>query len=503
MPNRDNSPHAVSDAERTYAKKLAEVYVKLARMSPEQRAKYADKAKELSARLAKLPPAVKEIYDNEVRALSGAAASPAVSEKESAETAGKAAEPHQEEEVPVRRTSRKPKYEPDEDEYDDDDDYDDTDERPRRKGKAKGCLIVFLVLLLLVAAAGAFGWMWVNSEINGERGTEVSEATVIVERGSGPLTIGKLLQQNGIIRNAQVFRLYVRQTDTAGTLQYGEFTFSSDMSYDQIIETLQETNKERDDIVEVTFPEGIPAVEFANRMEEAGLCTAEEFLEEANNGDFSEFTFWNRRDENPNQFMACEGYLFPDTYQFFKDDSVHNMVAKLYAQFDANMTEEIYAQIDEMGFTLTEFITLASIVQEEAGDVEHQADVAAVFMNRLAEGSPVPKLQSNCSSYIQNDDDNNYIYNTIAWYYGDWNSIPAEIISAYDTYSIEGLPAGPISNPGLDAILNTLKYKESEYYGDYYYFVTDLTGKYYFAKTYEEHLQNDETRLEVNASLGQ
>ena len=156
-----------------------------------------------------------------------------------------------------------------------------------------------------------------------------------------------------------------------------------------------------------------------------------------------------------------------------------------------------------MGFTLTEFITLASIVQEEAGDVEHQADVAAVFMNRLAEGSPVSKLQSNCSSYIQNDDDNNYIYNTIAWYYGDWNSIPAEIISAYDTYSIEGLPAGPISNPGLDAILNTLKYKESEYYGDYYYFVTDLTGKYYFAKTYEEHLQNDETRLEVNASLGQ
>ena len=95
MPNRDNSPHAVSDAERTYAKKLAEVYVKLARMSPEQRAKYADKAKELSARLAKLPPAVKEIYDNEVRALSGAAASPAVSEKESAKTAGKAAEPHQ------------------------------------------------------------------------------------------------------------------------------------------------------------------------------------------------------------------------------------------------------------------------------------------------------------------------------------------------------------------------------------------------------------------------
>lgn len=502
MPNRDNSPHTVSEAERTYAKKLAEVYVKLARMSPEQRAKYADKAKELSARLSKLPPAVREIYDNEVRALSGAArrteqpAHPPVEQPAQTDSSEKQVK-H------ARGSSSVPAEIPEEEEEDYDDDYDDTEAAPRRRRKRKGCLIVFLVLLLLIAAVGVFGWMWVKSEIGGSRGSDVTEATVIVERGSGPLTIGRLLEENGIIRNAQIFRLYVRQTDTAGTLQYGEFTFRSDMSYDEIIATLQETNKDRDDIVEVTFPEGIPAVEFANRMEAAGLCTAQEFLDEANNGDFSNLGFWNRRDENPNQFMACEGYLFPDTYQFFQGDSVHNMVEKIYAQFDANMTDDIYAQIDDMGFTLTEFITLASIVQEEAGDVEHQADVAAVFMNRLAEGSPVPKLQSNCSSYIQNEDDNNYIYNTIAWYYGDWNNIPSEIVAAYDTYSIEGLPAGPISNPGLDAILNTLKYKESQYYGDYYYFVTDLTGKYYFAKTYEEHLQNDATRLQVNASLGE
>lgn len=465
---KDNrSPHAMSDAERAYIKKLAEVYVKLSKMTPEQRQKYADKEKELGVRLKKLPPAAREAYEDEVRALLDEGRRPVV--------------PAQEEDV--RDEER------DNDACDEEDESDEDAQPRKKKGKGcVGCLIVLLVLLLAAAAAAGAAWMWVKAEIDGDRGGEVTESTFIVERGSGTSTIGNQLADNGIIRNAIIFRFYVRQTEQDGTLQYGEFTFRSDMSYDEIIEVLQETNKERDDIVTVTFPEGIPAVEFANRMEEAGLCTAEEFLEVANNDDFSEYGFWNRRDENENQFMKCEGYLFPDTYQFFKDDSVHNMVGKLYGEFDSKMTEEMYAQIGEMGFTLTEFMTLASIVQEEAGGVEHQADVAAIFMNRLADDSPVRILQSNCSSYIQNENDNNYIYNTIAWYYGSWENIPQEIIDAYDTYNTEGLPAGPISNPGLDAITNTLRYAESEYYGNgYYFFVTDINGNYYFNQTASAH----------------
>ena len=474
MQKQNKSPHAVSDAERAYAQKLAEIQVKLSRMSAQQREKYTDKARELEARVEKLPPAVREVFDDEVRALSGG---------EAPVNAPSEPSPKNEEKQPPHRDSRQPDYE-----EEDEDEYDDDAPRKKKNRGCIGCLIVLLVIFLLISGAAGYGWMWLQAEINGDRGDTTTESTFIVERGSGTMTIGNQLQENGIIRNAQVFRLYVRQKEQDGTLQYGEFTFRSDMSYDEIIEVLQETNKDRDDIVTVTFPEGIPAVEFANRMEEAGLCTAEEFLEVANNDDFSEYGFWNRRDENENQFMACEGYLFPDTYQFFKDDSVHNMVGKLYGEFDSKMTDEIYSKIDEMGFTLTEFITLASIVQEEAGGVEHQSDVAAVFMNRLAEDSPVRILQSNCSSYIQNENDNNYIYNTIAWYYGDWSNIPQEIIDAYDTYNTEGLPAGPISNPGLDAIMNTLNYSQSEYAGNgYYFFVTDINGNYYFNQTASAH----------------
>ena len=300
------------------------------------------------------------------------------------------------------------------------------------------------------------------------------------------MTIGQALEEAGIIQSAQIFRLYVKLEGVAPALQYGSFELSSDMTYDEILEVLQQPQDNRD-TVRVTFPEGIPAVQFAQRMEEAGLCTAEEFLDVANNGDFSQFTFWNKRDENPNQFMACEGYLFPDTYDFFVGDDVYNMVAKIYGEFDKKFTEEMYQKVDEMGFTLSEFVTLASIVQEEAGGAEHQADVAAVFMNRLAENSPVPRLESNCASYIKNDNDNNYINNTIAPYYGGWDNIPQNIIDNYDTYNVAGLPAGPISNPGLEAMTNTLKYAESPYYGDYYFFVTDTLGNYYFNKTAEEH----------------
>lgn len=375
--------------------------------------------------------------------------------------------------------------------------------RRNARGGNRGCLIAVIAVLAILLICATMVFLWVKNEVDGKRGNAVTQ-TVIIDKGSGPLTIGKVLTEKGIIRNAQIFRLYARQSGKAETLQYGEFELSSDMSYDEIIEALQSTSDDRD-TVRVTFPEGIPAVQFAQRMEDAGLCSAEEFLEVANTGDFSQFGFWSKREENPDQFMAAEGYLFPDTYDFFVGDSVYNMVAKIYGEFDSKMTDEMYAQINAMGFTLSEFITLVSIVQEEAGGVEHQADVAAIFMNRLADNSIVSRLESNTSSYITNPDDNNYLFNTVAQYYGGWESIPQNIIDAYDTYKKEGLPAGPISNPGLDAMQNTLKYKESVYADPndpYYFFVTDLAGTYYFGRTANEHAANCEKAWAVNAQMG-
>ena len=106
-----------------------------------------------------------------------------------------------------------------------------------------------------------------------------------------------------------------------------------------------------------------------------------------------------------------------------KDDTVHHYVETFYAHFDKQITDEMYAAMEEQGMTLPEVVTLASFVQEEAGN-DQDDNVAQVFRNRLAEGSPYPKLQSNTSSHVQSDADNNYLWNWVAPYYGGWDSIP-------------------------------------------------------------------------------
>lgn len=139
-------------------------------------------------------------------------------------------------------------------------------------------------------------------------------------------------------------------------------------------------------------------------------------------------------------------------------------------------------------------------MQEEAGNSQ-DSNVAQVFRNRLAEGSPYPRLQSNTSSHIQSDADNNYLWNWVAPYYGSWDDIPENILAAYDTYSCTGLPAGPISNPGLAAIKAALEPQPDGEAKDAYFFVTDLKGNYYYAHTLAEHNENCKTAAAVNKSL--
>lgn len=366
----------------------------------------------------------------------------------------------------------------------------------RKKGGAGKILLVVLLLLLLAAGAAV---LFARSEIYGSSkpGTAV---TVSIQQGSGVAAIANKLKDAGVIRSAYLFRWYVGEKGAAAKLQYGDFELTTGSSYDALISTLSQYAKA--ETVRVTIPEGTTAIAIAQKMEAAGLCTAEAFLKEANEGDFSTYTFWQYVPEDkdaPNRFMKCEGYLFPETYEL-KDDTVHNYVATFYAQFDAQITEEMYAALKKQEMTLPELVTLASFVQEEAGNSQ-DSNVAQVFRNRLAEGSPYPMLQSNTSSHIQSDADNNYLWNWVAPYYGGWDDIPENILAAYDTYSCTGLPAGPISNPGLAAIKAALEPQPDEEAKDAYFFVTDLKGNYYYAHTLAEHNANCKTAAAVNKSL--
>ena len=367
----------------------------------------------------------------------------------------------------------------------------------RKKGGAWKILLVLVVLLALAAGAAL---LFARSEING-RTTDAEPVTVSIPQGSGVSAIAQKLKDAGVIRSAYLFRWYVGQKGTAAKLQYGDFALTPGTGYDDLIAALSTYAKA--ETVRVTIPEGTTAIAIAQKMEAAGLCSAEDFLKEANEGDFSEYTFWQYVPDDadaPDRFMKCEGYLFPETYEFLKDDTVHNYVATFYAQFDAQITDEMYAELKKQEMTLPELITLASFVQEEAGNSQ-DSNVAQVFRNRLAEGSPYPRLQSNTSSHIQSDADNNYLWNWVAPYYGGWDNIPENIVAAYDTYSCKGLPAGPISNPGLAAIQAALDPQPDEDAKDAYFFVTDLKGNYYYARTLSEHNANCQTAAEVNKSV--
>lgn len=179
---------------------------------------------------------------------------------------------------------------------------------PPKRGH-KGCLVLVVLVVVLLAAA-AFGAFSIMQDVNG-RDQLGDEVLVTVQQGENSASIARSLKDAGVIKYPNIFRYYLKYTGKSANLQYGDFTLVQGQSYDSIIETMSQYAKR--ETVSVTFPEGITAQRFAQLMEEAGLCTAEEFLDVANNGDFSQYEFWNEIPEDPNRFMKCEGYLFPDT----------------------------------------------------------------------------------------------------------------------------------------------------------------------------------------------
>lgn len=379
-----------------------------------------------------------------------------------------------------------------------DEDEEEEEEEPRRRFPV-GLLVVVIILALV--GVGAWKTMQFYGELSGA-GSLGEEKTVTIEQGSTVTDITAVLKENGIIEYDWLFRLYAKYSGRASSLQYGDFTLRSGMEYNEILKTLS-VQQVRRSTVTVTFPEGSTAVAIAQRMEENGLCTVDEFLACANGedgSDFSQYEFWNAIPDSEGRLMKCEGYLFPDTYEFYTDDTVYNYVNTFYTQFDAR-TSELWGTINEKGTTMNDVVILASFIQEEAGLAAEDAKVSACFHNRLESEDPLwaeHKLESNASSYIMQDEDNNYLWNSpTAQYYGwpEQGYIPEEVLDAYDTYRISGLPAGAISNPGYDAILAALNPDEEYLAEGYYFFVTgnpngDHPGEYFYARNADEHYQN-------------
>lgn len=365
--------------------------------------------------------------------------------------------------------------------------------RPRRRKRKKRRNPIGLILLglLLVVAIGLFaGYSYYHGEIEGTRRAK-GEIEVEIPQGSGTAKIASILQEEGVIGNSYLFRYYSRKVEADGTYQYGSFTLDPREGYDGIIRRLQEV-QQRLETVTVTFPEGYNAFQMGEVLEEAGLCTQEEFLDAVQNHTFA-VDFIGEISDDPLKLVRLDGFLFPDTYQFYTDEDVDSIILRMLGNFqDRILTIENQAAMHEAGYTLEELAIFASIIQKESANVEEMYNVSSVFTNRLAADSEYPRLES-CTT-------NNYIQDYITPYYdGD---PPQEVLTAYDTYDRSGFPIGAICNAGEDAFDAALHPEKNTLDGEYYFFVTDVEYTHYYGRTYQEHLNNIEKAKAVNRIYG-
>ncbi len=222
----------------------------------------------------------------------------------------------------------------------------------------------------------------------------------------------------------------------------------------------------------ITIPEGYTLARIAMLLEEKGFCTIEEFITASQEGDFSEFTLAVKMQQVEDSCFKLEGILFPDTYEVYTGESPDAIIRRMLAHTEQMLGEKLMADIAASPYTVSEIFTLASIIEKEAFGAAEMRNISSVLHNRLDSGM---KLQ--CDVTI------NYVEGAIKPFIsGDKNRFN----SLYNTYKCPALPAGPICNPGLDAIKAALEPADT----DYLFFLTDKDKNYLYAVTYEEHKEN-------------
>lgn len=294
-------------------------------------------------------------------------------------------------------------------------------------------------------------------------------------------TLTEILYERGAIETPEFFRLYATLTiDDWDYFEKGVYQVATNLDYEDLINTLQGGNETRETVT-VTILEGSNALEIAQLMAENEVCTAEEFLAALNEIDFSNYSCIAQMGDTTGRYYAVEGYLFPDTYDFYKGEELDSVIGKLINNFMDKMSSDATAAlIAQSGMSMDEIVRLASIIQCEAADDSDMYKVSAVLHNRLAFGAEYDIFRLECDS-------------TTFYPYKRAGDVPQEnalSYGKYDTYQIEGLPAGAICNPGMDALNAAMKPSTEGDASSYLYFCHDADGNAYYATNSWDHQYN-------------
>lgn len=340
--------------------------------------------------------------------------------------------------------------------------------------------IVWLCMVLLLSFTFA---SYLIGGSNDFFGANRRPGKVDVTIPEGKLTeevLADVVFQAGLIEKPEFFWLYCKvradMEDYAPGIRY---QIDTDLDYEALLNQLMGGNDDLE-VVQVVFPEGSTALQMANLLEENEVCTAEAFLNELNNGDYSKYEEVSTLD-GTGRYYKLEGYLFPDTYDFYKGEELDSVVGKLLNNFHQKVDSKLREKIDESGMTLDEVVILASIIQAEAANTTDMFDVSAVLHNRMNFGADYGIMNLECDSTsfypYKNAKEMEELGNTLS--HGN-----------YDTYTFSGLPAGAICNPGLDAINAALRPNSTGDAASYLYFCHSDEGVAYYATNAEDHEYN-------------
>lgn len=326
-------------------------------------------------------------------------------------------------------------------------------------------IIKVVILLIIVLGLGAYLLlMGINNPLNAD---DTTYKVVTIEQGSSTTGIANTLYEEGLIESVRNFKILSKLNRYDGEYKAGVYSLSPSMTPTEIGSVIVNGQVET---FAFTIPEGLTIYQVADKLSDEGLINKETFVTLLEEGDF-QFDFLESAQDNKNHL---EGFLFPNTYQLAYGASEEQIITTMLNQFDIVFTDEYKARAKELGLTINEVITVASIIERECKHEEDRPKVASVIYNRLELGMPLQM----CS--------------TVQYILGEQKTrlttADTQIESPYNTYLHQGLPPGPIGSPGASAIEAAL-YPAST---DYLYFVVSekLDGTHNFSSDYNDFLMD-------------
>lgn len=331
--------------------------------------------------------------------------------------------------------------------------------------KKKAWIIAAVVIIAAVIAAGVWIYSAIKSDIDGSEKGEPTEYTLVINENDFEYQIADKLMNNKIVIDNSVWTMWMDRHYPDFTYINGEYYLNSAMSYEEIAQKLQNPDISHK-TVRVAIPEGYNVFDIAKTLEENNICSSEDFYAAVSVTEGYDYDWLKDFPQNrENIGFILEGFLFPATYDLGENTPAKDVVSKMLDAFDSRLSSKILDYCKEKGMSIYEFISLCSVVQEEALTKESAANIASALVNRINRGI---KLQCDVT----------YYYAKALLDHG----FSRDVYDAYYTYRCPALPAGPITNSGTeitDAVINCPD-------TDYIYFFSDLQGEFHFASSAQE-----------------